>query len=347
MKTTVPAPSRTMRRAPLAGAEMTTGTAGATGAPWRLGPPEPLRTGSSRRSTGPSITRRAIDHASTSAITAATRTDQFGPPRVARMPPLVSELGLEHPARVDRGVGVALVVRRQQRRRIDAEDAREGADVAAGVEVAATGHEVVGLDRLDHVRTDAGALGELVDRQPQAGAGGRELRPDHGLLGRFDREVVDDDGLERLAGHGDRPHALAVRAPALGLDLELDPSWPVQRERLGQAAQGGVVADVGLQRVGARDPVGRQVAADLGTTTGDEVTQRAGRRAGHHGLRHDDVAGSAGRIDVGTRPQPGCDYTDAVGDGGPGVGPAPSSGSGWSAPRAPGRVRRSAAPPGR
>ncbi len=29
-----------------------------------------------------------MDHASTSAITAATSTDQFGPPRVARMPPL-------------------------------------------------------------------------------------------------------------------------------------------------------------------------------------------------------------------------------------------------------------------
>jgi hypothetical protein len=34
------------------------------------------------------MTRRAIDQASTRAITAATRTDQFGPPRVARMPPL-------------------------------------------------------------------------------------------------------------------------------------------------------------------------------------------------------------------------------------------------------------------
>src|SRR4051794_38907213 len=44
LKTTAPAPSRTITRAPEAGAEMTTGTAGATAAPWWFGPPEPLRT---------------------------------------------------------------------------------------------------------------------------------------------------------------------------------------------------------------------------------------------------------------------------------------------------------------
>ena len=60
----------------------------AAGTPARFGPPEPLSTGSSRNGTGPSITRRAMDHARTTAITAATSTDQFGPPRVARMPPL-------------------------------------------------------------------------------------------------------------------------------------------------------------------------------------------------------------------------------------------------------------------
>ena len=74
---------------------------------WTLlvGPPEPLRTGAAARSsTGLSITSRAIDQASTSAITAATSTDQFGPPRVPRMRAAGAggQLGLEDPARVDR-----------------------------------------------------------------------------------------------------------------------------------------------------------------------------------------------------------------------------------------------------
>ena len=77
-------------RAPPVAALTTTATGSAGGAlpaPW--GPPEPLSTGVAPRSSGGvSITRRAIDHASTSAITTATSTDQLGPPRVPRIEPL-------------------------------------------------------------------------------------------------------------------------------------------------------------------------------------------------------------------------------------------------------------------
>ena len=59
---------------------------------WRRcdGPPDPLSSdgASDGSSTGVSITSRAIDQPSTSTITAAISTDQFGPPRVQRMPPL-------------------------------------------------------------------------------------------------------------------------------------------------------------------------------------------------------------------------------------------------------------------
>ena len=41
-----------------------------------------------RSSVGVSMTSRAIDQHSTSAITTATSTDQLGPPRVLRIDPL-------------------------------------------------------------------------------------------------------------------------------------------------------------------------------------------------------------------------------------------------------------------
>ena len=80
------------------------------------------------------------------------------------------QLGLEDPTRVDRRVGVALVVGRQQGRRVDAQHPGQGAQVAAGVEVAAARGEVVDLDRLDDVGADPGALGQLVDGEAQARA---------------------------------------------------------------------------------------------------------------------------------------------------------------------------------
>ena len=126
-----------------------------------------------RSSGGVSMTSRAMDQASTSAMTTATSTDQFGPPPRAADGAVGAggQLGLEDAPRVDRALGVALVVGRQQRCDVDAEDPGQRAQVAAGVEVAAARREVVDLDRLDHVRADPGALGQLVDVEAQPGAG--------------------------------------------------------------------------------------------------------------------------------------------------------------------------------
>ena len=98
------------------------------------------------------MTSRAIDHTSTTAITAATSTDQLRPPRVPRIePPARWPARPRTRARVDRRVGVALVVGLQQRRGVDAEHPRQRAQVTAGVEVAAARPEVVELDGLDDV----------------------------------------------------------------------------------------------------------------------------------------------------------------------------------------------------
>ena len=115
-----PTPSRTTTRAPPPAAvsddrDRLRRPARACGSGRR----EPLRTARSAQ------VRRAVrsragrpTSSRTSAITAATSTDQFGPPRVrADRAGDPGQLGLEDPARVDRGVGVALVVGRQQRRR--------------------------------------------------------------------------------------------------------------------------------------------------------------------------------------------------------------------------------------
>ena len=164
---------------------------------------------------------RAIDQARTSAITAAISTDQFGPPRVPRMRAVAAggQLGLEHPARVDRRVGVAVVVGRQQRRRVDAEHPGQRAQVAAGVEVAAAGREVVDLDRLDDVRPDPGALGQLVDGEAEPGAGGDQLRPDDRVVGRLDLVVVD-------------PRSGSTAWPGLAIGLTRSPQTWVSSTRL-------------------------------------------------------------------------------------------------------------------
>ena len=124
------------------------------------------------------MTSRAIDQQSTRAITTATSTDQFGPPRVPRIEPLAPVASSASKTRrgLIGGVGVALVVRRQQRRHVDAEHAGQRAQVATGVEVAAARLEVVDLDGLDHVRADAGAVGQLVDASGPGGCGLRRAR---------------------------------------------------------------------------------------------------------------------------------------------------------------------------
>src|SRR3954466_14497289 len=86
--TTAPVPPRTTTRAPPPAAVSTTGTGSDAGAvEWWLGPPEPLSTAWSATWSGAPVTRRATDQQRMSAITAATRIDQLGPPRVARMDP--------------------------------------------------------------------------------------------------------------------------------------------------------------------------------------------------------------------------------------------------------------------
>ena len=103
------------------------------------------------------------------------------------MPPPMpgGQLGLEDLAGLDRGPGVVLVVQREQLARLEAEDAGQGAQVAAGVEVAAARREVVDLDALQDVRADPGAVAERVDAQPGAVAGGGDQRADDRLGGRL------------------------------------------------------------------------------------------------------------------------------------------------------------------
>ena len=148
------------------------------------------------------------------------------------------QLGLEHPAGVDRRGGVAVVELREQRRRVLAEHARQRAQVAAGVEVAAAGREVVDLDRLDDVRADPGALGELVDAQPDPDAGGGQLGTDDRVVGRLGDEVVDDQRVDGLAERGDRadPAGLEDRRRRGGLELQVDAARTAQLAALRQRA---------------------------------------------------------------------------------------------------------------
>lgn len=61
------------------------------------------------------------------------------------------ELGLEDLACLDLGLGVVVVVEVDQLLAVQTEDAGQGAQVSAGVEVAAAGLEVVDLDALQDV----------------------------------------------------------------------------------------------------------------------------------------------------------------------------------------------------
>src|SRR4051812_15538819 len=77
LKTTSPAPSLTTTWVPPAAASSRIGTAGPS---LVCDDGEPFRIGLLVSSTGLSMISRAIDQISTSAITAAISTDQFGPP---------------------------------------------------------------------------------------------------------------------------------------------------------------------------------------------------------------------------------------------------------------------------
>jgi hypothetical protein len=59
------------------------------------------------------------------------------------------------------------------------------------------------------VRPDPRALGELVDGQPESGPRGTELGSDDRVLRRLDTVVVDDQGLDGVAGPGDRSYSVA------------------------------------------------------------------------------------------------------------------------------------------
>jgi len=71
--------------------------------------------------------------------------------------------------------GVVVV---DQRRWIDADNPRDIADVASGVEVAHAGGEVVALDIADDDRPDPGAFTDLSHRQASLLARLRERLPD-------------------------------------------------------------------------------------------------------------------------------------------------------------------------
>ena len=88
LNTTRPPPSRTTTCAPPPAAVSSTST-GAASSPPLVRPAEPLaRLGvAGVTDGGSSITSRAIDQTRTTVITAATRTDQLGPPRVPRSGP--------------------------------------------------------------------------------------------------------------------------------------------------------------------------------------------------------------------------------------------------------------------
>ena len=76
--------------------------------------------------------------------------------------------------RLTSDAGILLLAALEQRLRIGSDRRRDGADVSAGVEVAAAGREVVVLDRLDKGPADACGLGDLFDGQSRVLAGRRE-----------------------------------------------------------------------------------------------------------------------------------------------------------------------------
>ena len=147
------------------------------------------------------------------------------------------------------------------------EDPGQRAQVAAGVEVAAAGREVVDLDRLDHVRADPGALGELVDGEAEPASGRRPARGPMTGSSAGSTEVVDDQRLDGRAGRAiGRTRSLRTRSPR-----------PGRRCRPAQLAASGspTVASsaVGVQGRAPRVEVGRARRA------GDVERARASARA--------------------------------------------------------------------
>ena len=196
VKTTLPVPSRTTTCAPPPAAVISTGI-GAACWPPLVSPADPsARLGRGRVDRGRAVHHQPGDRPGQHHGHHGGHDDRpVGATLDAadRPVPAAGELGLEDPARVDGRVGVGVVVRRQQGRDVDAEHPGQGAQVPAGVEVAAARREVVDLDGLDDVRTDPGALGELVDREPQPLAGRGQLGPDHRIDDLQRGEVVDHE----------------------------------------------------------------------------------------------------------------------------------------------------------
>ena len=233
------------------------------------------------------MTSRAIDQTSTTAITAATRTDQFGPPRVPRSGPLRPVASSASKTR--RGSTGASAYRSayvsSSGADVQAEDSGQGAQVAARVEVAAARQEVVDLQGLDDVRPDPGPLGELVDAQPQPLARGPQLRADHRVDDRDVGEVVDDDGRRhasaRVRRSPWRPSASGPVDLALGGDLGPDRGRRLPRQRRRRRARdddghlGGVVLE-GLDIASSRRGHDLDDVAPLPGQLGRG--QRSGRR---------------------------------------------------------------------
>ena len=120
---------------------------------------------------------RAGPHTRSSTSTAPMSAPQREPRRRSGRSTPRRQLGVEDGPRADGCTRDVRVVRRDDRRRLDAEHPGEHPQVAAGVEVAATRREVADLDRLDDVRPDPGAVGQVVDRHAEPLAGSRSWAP--------------------------------------------------------------------------------------------------------------------------------------------------------------------------
>ena len=182
------------------------------------GPPEPLRTGAAPRSSvGASMTRRAIDQASTSAITAATSTDQFGPPRVPRIEPLAPVASSASKTR--RGsigrVGVPLVVRREQRRR---RRRRAPGPGCAGGRGRRSRRRTARSRRPRSTRSRAGGSGCARPAGRRSGRAGCARRassgPTTGSAAGSTAKSSMTSGVDGVAAPGDRAHPVA---PDLGV----------------------------------------------------------------------------------------------------------------------------------
>ncbi len=175
--------------------------------------------------------------------------------------------------------------------------------MAAGVEVAAAGREVVDLDRLDDVRADPGALGELVDAQPDPHAGGGQLGTDDRVVGRLGDEVVDDQRVDWIPELGDRtdPAGLEDGRRRGGLELQVDAARTAQLAALrqGRATAAVRVVPVRVQRGVAEHGRGR-VAGDLGPHGVPGVAQGYGGPGDRRGTSGSDSSDSVGRSGSGS-----------------------------------------------